>query len=232
MSSPALARPAASTSAQPSRCNPALLRVLLICGVVSTLVYVALDVVTALRYGGFSYSDQWISELSAIDAPTRPIWLVVGPVYQLLMVLSGIGVWLAARESRSLRVAATLIIAYGLVGLTAPFTPMHSRQYLAMHGPTLTDRLHLVTTAVAMMLIFASIGFAAAASGTCFRMYSITTIVLSLVFGAWTSRMAPNVEADLPTPLGGLIERTSNRLVDARLREFLAPHASPTPAEA
>lgn len=186
-----------------------LVRSLLLCGILATLLYAALDVVTALRYGGYSYVDQWVSELSAIDAPTRPIWLGVGPLYQSLMVLFGIGVWRSGRDHRCLRIAAGLIIAYGLVGFTAAFTPMHSRAFLAVHGPTLSDRLHLVSTAVAVLLIFSAITFAAAAFGRCFRAYSIATVALSFAFGMWTARMAPDVEANLPTPWGGVIERTS-----------------------
>jgi hypothetical protein len=204
-----VAQTPANAHAQPVRRDGRLVRTLLLCGILATLLYVALDVGTALRYGGYSYLDQWVSELSAIDAPTRPIWLVVGPVYQLFMVFFGIGVWLAARERRSLRIAAGLVIAYGFVGFTAPFTPMHTREFLAVYGPTLTDRLHIVNTAIAVLLIFASIGFAAAAFGTYFRVYSIATLALSFAFGMWTSRMAPNVEANLPTPWGGVIERTS-----------------------
>jgi hypothetical protein len=204
-----LAQPPAHAHAQPMPRDRRLVRTLLLCGILATLLYVALDVVTALRYGGYSYVDQWVSELSAVDAPTRPIWLRVGPVYQLLMVFFGIGVGLVGRERRPLRIAGGLIIAYGLVGFTAPFTPMHTREYLAVYGPTLTDRLHLVNTAIAVLLIFSAIGFAAAAFGTYFRVYSIATLALSFAFGMWTSRMAPNVEANLPTPWGGVIERTS-----------------------
>jgi hypothetical protein len=191
------------------RRRPAMLRSLLLCGVLSSLFYVGMDLVSGLLYPGYSFLDQWVSELSAIGAPTRPLWLALGPVYQLLMVLFGVGVWFAAGERRALRIAAGLIVAYGLVGFTAPFTPMHSRQYLATYGPGLTDRLHLVSTAVVVLLMFAAIGFAAAAFGTRFRVYSMATVVLSFAFGMWTGRMAPQVEADLPTPWGGVIERVS-----------------------
>jgi hypothetical protein len=197
---------------RPTRHRRALLRALLICGVLSSPLYIGMDLFTALRYEGYSYVDQWVSELSAVDAPTRSLWLAIGPVYQLLMTLFGVSVWIAAGRRRALRTAAVLVIAYGLVGFTAPFTPMHGRAFLAEHGPTLTDRLHLVNTAVAVLLIFATIGFAAAAFGARFRIYSAATVLLSLFFGAWTSKMAPRIEADLPTPWGGVIERVSMAL--------------------
>jgi hypothetical protein len=189
--------------------RPAMVRALLLCGILSSPFYVGMDLVSGMLHEGFSFVDQWVSELSAVGAPSRPLWLALGPVYQLLMVLFGVGVWLAGEGRRALRIAAGLIVAYGLIGFTAPLTPMHAREHLATYGPALTDRLHLVGTALAVLFIFAAIGFAAAAFGRRFRIYSIATVTLSFAFGVWTSRMAPGVEADLPTPWAGLIERAS-----------------------
>ena len=46
--------------------------VLLVCGILSSLLYVGTDVSAALRWERYSYADQTVSELSAIAAPTRP----------------------------------------------------------------------------------------------------------------------------------------------------------------
>lgn len=140
---------------------------------------------------------------------TSPFWLVLGPVYQLLMVLFGVGVWVAAGRRRALRIAAALITAYGVVGFAAPLTPMHTREYLAAYGPALTERLHLVATGVAVLLLFAAIGFAAAGFGMAFRAYSFITVLASVTLGAWASTMAPQLEANLPTPWMGVLERAS-----------------------
>jgi hypothetical protein len=48
-------------------------KLLLICGIVSSGLYVAADILAAMRHEGYSYADQTISELSAIGAPTRPL---------------------------------------------------------------------------------------------------------------------------------------------------------------
>jgi len=191
------------------RQKPALLRGLLVCGVLSSPFYLGLDLVAGLTYDGYDFIDQQVSELSAIGAPTRPFWLVLGPVYQLLMVLFGVGVRVAAGRRRSLRIGGALIIAYGVVGFAAPLTPMHAREYLATNGPALTEHLHLVATGVAVLLLFTAIGFAAAAFGTPFRVYSIITVVVSVSLGARAGTMAPQLEANLPTPWMGVLERAS-----------------------
>jgi len=50
-------------------------------------------------------------------------------------------------------------------------------------------------------------GFAAAALGKRFRIYSIVTIVILLVFGGLTGMDSPNIAANLPTPYVGIWER-------------------------
>ena len=57
------------------------------------------------------------------------------------------------------------------------------------------------------MVLF--IGFGSGARGKGFRLYSILSILIMLVFGAWTGMQAPRVEAQLPTPWLGVIERIS-----------------------
>jgi len=52
-----------------------------------------------------------------------------------------------------------------------------------------------------------SIGFAAAALGKRFRLYSIATILIMLVFGALTGLDAPRIAENLPTPWVGVWER-------------------------
>jgi hypothetical protein len=54
-----------------------------------------------------------------------------------------------------------------------------------------------------------AMGFAAAALGRRFRVYTIATIVAMLAAGAWTSTLAPGIPQGLPTPWIGLIERVN-----------------------
>jgi len=183
---------------------------LLVCGILSSLLYFAMiTVLGPMRWEGYSLRSQWVSELFAFGAPSRTLVVPLGIVYQVLMTAFGLGVWLSAGRNRALRVAGGLLVAYGVVGLTAPLFSMHMREYLQMNGPTLTDTMHQILTGVTVLLMMLAIGFAAAALGKRFRFYSIATIVASLVFGALTMPSASRVEKDLPTPWTGLTERIS-----------------------
>jgi hypothetical protein len=178
-------------------------KVLLICGIVSSLLYVAMNIVGAMQFEGYDSTSQAVSELFAIGAPSRPVWVLLGIVYQVLVIAFGWGVWASAGRNRTLRVVGGLLLAYGVVGLAAPFFPMHMRGA----GVTLTDTMHKILTMVTVLLMLTAIGFGAAALRKWFRFYSIATIVILLVFGALTGLDAPRIEANLPTPWVGVTER-------------------------
>ena len=91
---------------------------------------------------------------------------------------------------------------YSVVGLFWP--PRHQREVLAAGGKTLTDTLHLTWAMVTVVLMMLAIGFAAAALGKRFRVYSVASIAMMFGFGMLTSREAPRIEANLPTPWVGV----------------------------
>ena len=184
-----------------------LRKVLLICGILSSLLYIAMDVFVAMRWEGYSSASQTVSELSAIGAPTRPLWVVLGISYTLLVTAFGWGVWKSAGRTRALRIVGGLIVAYGGLGVAWPFAPMHLREALAAGGSTLSDTMHIVLGSVTVLLMLLAIGFGAAAFGKRFRVYSIASIVVLVAFGALTFLDAPRVAANLPTPLLGVWER-------------------------
>lgn len=181
------------------------LKFLLVCGIVAPLLYVAMLVLVPMGWEGYSSASQTVSELSAIGAPTRSVWVPLGIIYTLLVAAFGWGIWLSTRGNRRLRAVGGLMIACGVFGLFWP--PMHLREVLAAGGATLSDTLHIAWTAVSNLLTLLAMGFAAAAFGRRFRAYSILTMVLLVAFGALTSVDAPRIQANLPTPWVGVWER-------------------------
>jgi hypothetical protein len=180
---------------------------LLVCGILSSLLYVAMTIFVAMQWETYSSASQTISELSAIGAPTRSLWAVPGAIYTVLVTAFGWGVWKSARRIRALRIAGGLILAYGALGVLWPFAPMHLRETLAAGGGTLSDTIHLVLASVTVLLMLLAISFAATAFGTRFRMYSLATLAILAAFGALTFLDAPGIAANLPTPWIGVWER-------------------------
>jgi hypothetical protein len=182
-------------------------RLLLACGIVSSLLYAAMS--WMIRYKGYSPITQTVSELSAWGVSTRPIWMVLGPLYDALVVAFGVGVYMSSADKRALRITSELVIAYGLLGLAWPFAAMHTREVLAAGGGTLADTGHIALAMATVLFMFLAIAFAAAPLGRRFRLYSIATIPVLLIFGALTSAQAPSISKNLPTPFVGLWERIS-----------------------
>ena len=123
------------------------------------------------------------------------------------MCAFGLGVWKMAERNRNLRIAGGLMILNVIIGLFWP--PMHQRAVLAAGGGTLTDTLHIVFTMITVPLFLLAIGFGAAAFGKRFRIYSVATIIVLIVFGILTGLDSPRMEANLSTPLIGVWERIS-----------------------
>jgi hypothetical protein len=184
-----------------------LRKALLVCGILSSLLYVAMVVVIPWQWESYSSASQTISELSAIGAPTRSLWVLPGTIYTVLVIAFGWGVWLSAGRMRALRRTGSLLLAYGLIGLFWPFAPMHLREVLAAGGGTLSDTMHIVFGAVTVLLMLLTITFGTSAIGGRFRIYSITSLVILIAFGVLTFLEAPGVGDNLPTPWIGVWER-------------------------
>ena len=180
-------------------------KIFLVCGVLSSLLYVAMNVFVPMQWQGYSSASQTVSELSAIGAPTRPLWVPFGIAYTLLVAAFGWGVRASAHRNRPLRVAGGLLMAYGVIGLAWP--PMHLREVLAAGGGTLTDTMHIVFAMVTVFLMLLAMGFGSTAFGRRFRLYSIATMVILFACGALTVPEAPEIQANLPTPWIGVWER-------------------------
>lgn len=162
-----------------------------------------MNVFVPMQYEGYSMVSQTVSELSAIDAPTRPLWVTLGTIYSMLVVAFGWGIWKSVGANRLLRIVGGLIVADGVVSLYWP--PMHLRGAEF----ALTDALHIGWSFVTVLLMMLVIGFGAAALSKQFRLYSFATMVILVVFGALTGMDAPRIAQNLPTPMIGIWERIS-----------------------
>ncbi|MFX1416578.1 MAG: DUF998 domain-containing protein [Promethearchaeota archaeon] len=180
-----------------------LRRLSLICGIISSILYFCTDMLGGLLWDNYDFTSQYISELSAIGAPSRAFVISLYSVYNALVAGFALGVWESAGEKRALRITGCLLIGYvvaGLVGLLFPMNP---------DEPTtaLTNTMHQIIAGVTVLVILLSLGFAATAFGKQFRFYSLGTILVYLLLGALPFLGVAQVEAGEATPWVGLVER-------------------------
>ena len=94
-----------------------------------------------------------------------------------------------------------LLIFTSVIGFFWP--PMNLRGV----APTSTDTMHIAFTGVAVMAFVLEMILASMAFGELFRVYTIFSIVILLLFGVLTGLEAPKIMLDLPTPMIGIWER-------------------------
>ena len=155
-----------------------LRKALLICGILSSLLYVGTDILAGMLWEGYSFFHQAISELSAIGAPTRPLVIPLLIAHDVLVIVFGLGVSRYSRK-RLQRFVGGLLVGYAVVGLVSFLFPIQLGTEV-----TFTDSMHSALTGVTVLLILLAMGFGAIIYGKRFRLYSIGTLLTILVLGA------------------------------------------------
>lgn len=187
-----------------------LRKMLLACGILASLLYVAATILGAQQWNGaYDWTTRSVSELFALDAPSRPLVAAAFMVYGVLMIAFGVGVWMSASHKWSLRILAGLLVGYALAGLPGPlfFSMRTIVRGGGIQGMAPSDVMHIILTALLVLLILLSISFGAMAFGPVFRFYSIGTLLVILVFGGLSGLQSSAIAANLPTPWLGVEER-------------------------
>ncbi|HSE23020.1 MAG TPA: DUF998 domain-containing protein, partial [Pyrinomonadaceae bacterium] len=176
----------------------------LTCGVLAPLVYIATDLVAGLRYPGYSFTAQAVSELFAIGAPTSRL---VVPLFSLasgLFLAFAFGMWQSSGGRRLLRLLGLMIAGNAVNSLVLwIFFPMHMRG----DALTFTDTMHVILAINPFVL--ASIVLGVAAFRGWLRLYSVATILILVALAILAFSYVPEVAANQPTPWFGLAERIS-----------------------
>jgi hypothetical protein len=191
--------------------RPTASKLLLGCGVVSSVWYVATDIIGTMRYPGYSWLDQEFSELTAQGSPVRSLMVGINEIpYTLLVLAFAVGVWRSAGSTRAGRVASVMLAGYAAAGfITGTFFPMATREILAADEGTLRNTMHIPGTMVMSLCIVLAMVFGSRVLDRRFRYYSYATIAALVVFGILASMQAGDMQANRATPFMGLEERVN-----------------------
>jgi hypothetical protein len=176
-----------------------IVKLLLVCGILSGLFYAGMDVIDGLQWQHYSWISEEFSRLSAVGAPSRPLHLVLNPFFTAIVIAFGLGVWWSAGGKRTLRVIGAALIVWALVSFTWPqFFP----EDLTAPVSAFTNTMHIVIAGVTVVSWMLVLALGATAFGRRFRLYSIVEIVIL------TNLQAAAMIAGQPAPYIGLFERT------------------------
>jgi Protein of unknown function (DUF998) len=184
--------------------NRTVTKALLFAGIVASGLYVFGDLLSGLVYNAsrpYSFRDQWISELTALGSPVRPLMVAVITAHNILLVAFGLGIWRAAGRSRSLRwVGLGLVATTMFASVIHPFFPMASRW-------NFTDTpMHGILSVAWSFGISAVVILAAVAYRGWFRLYSIGTVLFMMAFGIASGIAFRGIDQN-DTPWAGAFER-------------------------
>src|SRR5918993_2649021 len=186
-------------------------KILLICGIASSVLYVASDILVSWWDPNYSYRDQSFSELLAPGSPTRPLLLVLNGIpYGVLVVAFGVGVWASAGRRRAGRITGALLVGYAVIGAVGGvFLSAPTRETLEAGEETWRNNLHIPATAVMILCILLAMGFGSTLIGRRFRYFSYAMILAIVVFGILAGRQIAQMGENQPTPWLGIVERAN-----------------------
>jgi hypothetical protein len=178
---------------------------LLMSGIVAVVVYAIGDIVSGLLYGGYSWADQAISELSAFRSPVRPLMVSVILIHNVLLLAFGIGILRVARR-RSLRWVGILEI----VSLVVVGSATHTIWAMSSRGMEFgfNDTMHIALSTVFGVLVAAMMVLSAVAYRGWFRVYALASMVVVVGFGMASGAAMAGIEQN-DTPWAGALERVN-----------------------
>ena len=178
-------------------------KLLLFAAIPAAVVYGVGDVVSGLRYDGYSFKDQAISELSAFGSPVRSLMATMILIHGALLLGFGIGILRAARRTSVRWVGWLLVSGFFIVGLWNHTVWAMSSRDLATG---FNDTMHITLTAVFSLLVVAMMILSAVAYRGWVRRYSLATLLAVVVFGMASVFAMRGLEQN-DTPWAGGFER-------------------------
>ena len=136
-------------------------KVLLICGILSSLLYAGIDAIGGTLWKGYSFINQPVSDLGAIGSPVRTVVFPLFIVHDVLFIAFALRVLAFAGRKRAVRILGGLLVGYGVVNFVAIFIPEH----LGETATTVSNTLHIIGAGVTVFLFLLQLGIGAIAFG-------------------------------------------------------------------
>lgn len=175
-------------------------------GIFGPLVFLLVDIIGNIITPDYNYIINAVSELTQAGSKNTYLLSPLFLISAIMTIAFGIGILLDYKERRrkSLFSASILIIITGifsgLTGTVFPMDPFNSEM-------TFPGKMHIILTGISaglvmLLILMIGIGFYKERRWKSFRLYSIITVIIMVIFGGLTPVLIMN-----SIPLLGLFER-------------------------
>ena len=91
------------------------LKVSILCGIISSIFYICIDIFGILSRKDYNFTTQSISDLVAVESPIRQNMAILLLIYNILVIVFGLGVLVYDPENRNLQIIGCLILANAIL---------------------------------------------------------------------------------------------------------------------
>ena len=128
-------------------------------GVISFLSYAVAVVFSPMAYPGYNWMAQAVSDLSAVNAPSKMLWTQLASLYDVcgIVCIMAVCVFIQGKLNRTLRIGIYFFAAMNWIssiGYTM-FPLLNS----GMSGTSMQDKMHIVVTVLVVIFSVASLVF-------------------------------------------------------------------------
>jgi len=183
-------------------------KLLMLCGVFAAIIYVGTVILGGWLRPGYSHISMAISELVADDAPNRPLLSSLFLLYNALLTVFGIGLFIKVNSQSGRKMSGIIgSIALVLVGMAGILMELVFAQEAGGTATTFAGIMHFVMAGVASLgtmvaLLGIGLWFRNIPGMKSYVLYSIISVVIIFVSGGSSVPAMAN-----HSPLFGLIER-------------------------
>ncbi len=185
-------------------CCKKVIQYSLLSGFISAVIYPLTDIIAGNMYRGYSFNEQAVSELFAINSPVAPLVVFLFSISSVFLILFSASVFMFSKNKKIMRFLALMLSGNAINSLILwNFFPMHMRNV----QPAFTDKMHAILAINPFVLISIIIGVFMYKNW--FRYYSLLTILILFIPAFLSFSYIPLLLSHQPTPWMGFTERVS-----------------------
>ena len=178
------------------------LKISIFCGILAPIIYICIDIFGIISWEEYNWSSQSISDLIAIGSPVRHMLVVLLVIYNILILIFGIGVVIYDPKNRYLQIIGCLLIGNAIFDIGGMIFPKYLNETL--NSPNNTKNTIVMIFAVLFLTIAIILG--AFAFKNWFRYFSVGVIIWFVLMAILGFTLIPMINKG--KTLGGIQERT------------------------